>query len=188
LHYFSTAAAPELDPLSNIAFSIFKPAIDASFADFEATSARNRKNIEKRWRESDTTRIESKQVETSGNDSLPTDTEDRSKKSEDRGKNTEDRSKRTEDFNIKADKPPTPARFVKPTVEEVDAYRIEQGLNLNPHNFVDYYDSVGWVVGKNKPMKDWKAAAKNWARREKQSAPVDITSPKSYEMEGFDHL
>ena len=89
---------------------------------------------------------------------------------------------------IKADEPPSPPRFVKPTVEEVESYRIEKGLNLDPHAFVDYYTSKGWKVGRE-PMKDWKAAARNWSRREsKQSAPVDITSSKSYELEGFDHL
>ena len=35
--------------------------------------------------------------------------------------------------------------------------------------FHDHYESVGWVVGKKK-MKDWKAAARGWARREAQYA------------------
>jgi hypothetical protein len=79
----------------------------------------------------------------------------------------------TEKNSIKAGKPPAPAHFVKPTVEDVKAYCIEQSLTLDPHAFVDYYESVGWIVGKNKPMKDWKAAARRWARGEKkQSAPA----------------
>ena len=32
--------------------------------------------------------------------------------------------------------------------------------------FYDYYESNGWCVGK-KPMKDWKAAVRNWMRNEK---------------------
>ena len=32
---------------------------------------------------------------------------------------------------------------------------------------MDYYQSNGWRVGKQK-MKDWKAAVRNWARREKE--------------------
>jgi len=31
--------------------------------------------------------------------------------------------------------------------------------------FLDHYDSCGWVVGKNKPMKKWRSAVKQWLRR-----------------------
>ena len=36
--------------------------------------------------------------------------------------------------------------------------------------FMDFYASKGWRVG-NQPMKDWKAAVRNWARR-------DVRKPK----------
>ena len=41
--------------------------------------------------------------------------------------------------------------------------------------FIDYFESVGWVVGGGKKMKDWKAAVRNWIRRNK-------TEPKPSEM------
>jgi hypothetical protein len=37
---------------------------------------------------------------------------------------------------------------------------------VDPEEFVDFYTSKGWKVGKN-PMKDWKAAVRTWARRDK---------------------
>ena len=34
-----------------------------------------------------------------------------------------------------------------------------------PSQFIDYYDSVGWIVGRNrKPMQNWKTALNNWVR------------------------
>lgn len=33
---------------------------------------------------------------------------------------------------------------------------------LEGQKFFNYFQSVGWKVGKSKPMKDWKAAARNW--------------------------
>jgi hypothetical protein len=33
--------------------------------------------------------------------------------------------------------------------------------------FVDFYESKGWLVGKNK-MKDWKAAVRTWERNRDQ--------------------
>lgn len=68
------------------------------------------------------------------------------------------------DKENKADKPPHP-RFSPPSVEEVQAYCIEKGYAVDPARFVDYYTSNGWKVGKN-PMKDWKAAVRNWNGKE----------------------
>ena len=57
-------------------------------------------------------------------------------------------------------------RFKPPTIQEVKAYCIERGNTVDPERFVDFYESKGWMVGKNK-MKDWKAAVRNWERKDK---------------------
>lgn len=57
-------------------------------------------------------------------------------------------------------------RFVKPTVEEVEAYVREKGYPIDAVRFVDYYESVGWVIGKGKKMQDWRRAVNNWAARQ----------------------
>ena len=65
--------------------------------------------------------------------------------------------------------PPAPAeskktkRFVKPKVEEVEAYCRERQNGIDAHHFYDYYESNGWKVGKS-PMKDWKATVRSWER------------------------
>jgi hypothetical protein len=64
--------------------------------------------------------------------------------------------------NIGTDKP-SRTRFVKPTVKEIASYCQERGNNINAEHFFDYYESKGWTVGKQ-PMKDWKAAVRNWER------------------------
>lgn len=56
-------------------------------------------------------------------------------------------------------------QFKPPSVEEVKDYCIERNNNVNAEAFVDFYESKGWMVGKNK-MKDWKAAVRNWERSE----------------------
>lgn len=62
-------------------------------------------------------------------------------------------------------------RFVPPTVEEVEQYCWERKNHVSASRFVDYYESVGWMVGsgggKGKPMKDWKAAVRRWERDER---------------------
>ncbi|MEF9969249.1 MAG: hypothetical protein RR759_02210, partial [Ruthenibacterium sp.] len=59
-------------------------------------------------------------------------------------------------------------RFEKPTAKDVASFCAESGINVDANRFVDYYDSVGWNVGKN-AMKDWKAAVRGWARRDTKS-------------------
>lgn len=71
-----------------------------------------------------------------------------------------------------ADKPPTQSRFSPPTVDEVRAYCAEKGYTLDADRFVDYYTSNGWKVGRN-PMKDWKAAVRNWNGKEQPSGKTE---------------
>lgn len=54
-------------------------------------------------------------------------------------------------------------RFTPPTLEEVRSYCKERKNNVDAQRFIDYYESNGWQVGRNK-MKDWRAAVRTWER------------------------
>lgn len=58
------------------------------------------------------------------------------------------------------------AKFTPPTLEEVRAYIAQRGSPVDPEEFVDFYASKGWKVGRE-PMRDWKAACRNAERWEK---------------------
>lgn len=60
-------------------------------------------------------------------------------------------------------------RFTPPTPTDVEKYATEKGLSIDADKFCDFYESKGWMVGKNK-MKDWKAAVRGWCSRDKQTA------------------
>ena len=54
--------------------------------------------------------------------------------------------------------------FTPPTLAEVQNYCREKGFtNVDAERFIDFYESKGWMVGRNK-MKDWKASVRNWER------------------------
>lgn len=54
-------------------------------------------------------------------------------------------------------------RFKPPSLDEVKAYCQERKNNVDPQTFIDFYESKGWYVGKNK-MRDWKAAIRTWEK------------------------
>lgn len=58
--------------------------------------------------------------------------------------------------------------FNKPTIIEIKDYCLERNNNIDPNSFFDFYESKGWMVGKNK-MKDWKAAIRTWELRDNNS-------------------
>ena len=63
------------------------------------------------------------------------------------------------------DTPKGVCRFAPPTLEEVTAYCRERGNKVDPQKFIDFYESKGWMIGKNK-MKSWQAAVRTWERSE----------------------
>ena len=56
-------------------------------------------------------------------------------------------------------------KFQKPTIEEIKSYCLERNNSINPIQFFDYYESKGWLIGKN-PMKDWKACVRTWEQNQ----------------------
>lgn len=81
-----------------------------------------------------------------------------------------------------------PYRFVKPTIEQVAAYIQEKGLHFDAEHFFDYYESKGWMIGKNH-MKDWKAACRTWEHQrnkernnEEESQAVDEAEMEQWGM------
>lgn len=71
--------------------------------------------------------------------------------------------------NVAEAKPAEPAparkRFVKPDLEEIREFCFEKNINIDVDRFFNYYESKGWKVGVS-PMKDWKAAVRNWAKND----------------------
>ena len=58
-------------------------------------------------------------------------------------------------------------RFKKPNIDDIKDYCLERKNNINAERFYDYYESKGWMIGKNK-MKNWKAAVRTWEGRKEE--------------------
>ena len=58
-------------------------------------------------------------------------------------------------------------KFIIPTFNDVLEYCMQNDLEVDVIKFINFYESKGWMIGKNK-MKDWKAAVRNWAKPKQQ--------------------
>jgi hypothetical protein len=58
--------------------------------------------------------------------------------------------------------------FVPPALFEIESYCKERKNTVSYKQFFDFYESKGWMVGRNK-MKDWRAAVRTWEGREKNT-------------------
>lgn len=66
------------------------------------------------------------------------------------------------------------SQFSVPSVEEVAAYCRNRQNGIDAEQFVDFYESKGWMIGKNK-MKNWQAAVRTWERMNRK----DNTEPNN---------
>lgn len=92
---------------------------------------------------------------------------------------TEEEKKKT----ANAVKKETASRFQPPSVDDVRKYCRERGNGVDAEQFVDFYTSKNWMVGKNR-MRDWKAAVRTWEVRDGRPRTVQTEKkqPSKYSM------
>ncbi len=97
----------------------------------------------------------------------------------------ENRGDKKEDAPAKAVTP----RFSKPSLQEIIEYCQERKNAVSPERFLDYYESNGWMVGRNK-MKDWHAAVRTWEKSrfpEASTSTLDVSRYDGWEKRHENH-
>ena len=153
LEYSSTGVTPDLRGNERFIFPTMKEQIDRDMQKYEAKCNKNRENVLRRY--------------TDVNDGIRTDTKSTKEKAKEKEK-----AKAKEKESAPPISPSRGTRFIPPTPDEVRAYCAERGGKVSAEKWYDYYTANGWKVGKN-PMKDWKAAVRNWERTEKHGGIRD---------------
>lgn len=144
--YSETGERQELAGRESIAFDFIADDIDRAKESYDEKCRKNRENGKKAFG-SERPR------------SAPNDTQNK-EEYKDKDKN---KDKPLKGVDIRA-------RFTPPTLAEVQSYVAERHSPVDPQEFIDFYASKGWMVGKT-PMKDWKAACRNaekwdrWGRK-----------------------
>ena len=89
------------------------------------------------------------------------------------------------DNNANNDNNKKRAVFKPPSAEEVRAYCQERNNNINAESFIAFYESKGWMVGKNK-MKDWKACIRTWEQRDNKPKQAQTTKFTNFKERDYD--
>lgn len=163
--YVETGLEPayDNDRAMRVLWKVVKSFDDMNAQKIKERSEKNRRSINKRWNDkkyictqtntNDTNvyeRITEMQANTNDTLSVSGSVSESDKKEKCEKKNTNE---------VK--------RFKAPTVEQAREYFSEKGyMESEAERFVDHFTANGWKVGKS-PMKDWKAAARNWMRNVK---------------------
>jgi hypothetical protein len=121
--------------ITKIAFEPIRQALKRDLEKYESIRKRNSDNARMRW-------------DATASSGIPNDT-----------KNAD--SDIVIDSGIDIDIKKQRVVFEKPTLLELKTYMTEIGMADVSEKWFDYYESNGWLVGKNK-MKNWKAAVRTW--------------------------
>lgn len=88
-------------------------------------------------------------------------------KSKEKESKEENKEKNTKVFQKKKEN-----IFSPPTLEDIKSYILKMGYSVDAEKFFFFYESKGWMVGKNK-MKNWQAAVRTWTHLD-NNKPSDI--------------
>lgn len=66
------------------------------------------------------------------------------------------------------------SNVIPPPLDLVTSYCLERKNDIDPQYFINFYESKGWMIGKNK-MKDWQAAIRYWEKINSDKSPKPQT-------------
>ena len=131
---YNLGKEPELDFAMRMAFIPFKNQFERDLEKYNNTCERNRNNGSKGGRPKKPNETQETQV-------------------------VFEKPKKADNKNDNDNK----NKFIIPTFNDVLEYCMQNNLEVDGVKFINFYESKGWMVGKNK-MKDWKAAIRTWVK------------------------
>lgn len=176
MEYAFDGVMPE-DRFVKAVTALMRSSIDRNSGKYEDVSRKRKEAAEKRWQECKSMQMHNGDATDTSDASCANHADNDSDNVNDND-NDKDKDKEKTSKEVQKKAPQSgQRRFVKPTVEEVEAYCRDRGNGVSAEVFCDFYESKGWKVGST-PMKDWKAAVRTWEKRDGHSpkqAPKGVT-------------
>lgn len=171
--YEDRGELPEMDAVTGLAFDWIRADLDDNRKKYEEQCRKNAENAAKKATATDRKRPLPTASETQR--PLPTASEPERNALDSDSECDSDFENDIEPEKKRENREKKP-RFSPPSLDQVTEECKAKGYTFDPEHFISYYESNGWKVGRN-PMKNWKAAARNWQARENKDSPKPEKPP-----------
>ena len=188
-YYYNTGREVKLKGLMKTVFNNFKVVFDENEQKYQEKCEKNKQNIENYWKkvkeeQSNTNEYERKRMNTMAtnininkniNTNLNTNTNINLNKN---NKNINN--------NIKSERENINTPTASPTLDDVFSYSISKGFNDKKYceKFYNHYESVGWVNGTGREIKNWKLVFNNWIEKDKKNLEEESTNDRASRIFG----
>lgn len=169
-YYYNTGREVKLKGLMKTVFNNFKVVFDENEQKYQEKCEKNKQNIENYWKkvkeeQSNTNEYERKRMNTMAtnininkniNTNLNTNINENNK-------NINNNIKSERESNID-----TPT--ASPTLDDIFSYSVSKGIEDKNYceKFYNHYESIGWVNGTGREIKNWKLVFNNWIAKDKE--------------------
>ena len=157
----------KLKGLMNSIFKQFKVIFDENEQRYQEKCEKNKKNIEEYWKKvkekGNTNEYERKRMNTMATNINKNINTNLNTNINENNKNINNNIKSERENNID-----TPT--ASPTLDDIFSYSISKGIEDKNYceKFYNHYESIGWVNGTGREIKNWKLVFNNWIAKDKE--------------------
>ena len=162
--YEATKEEPALDKTLKIVFKQIKVKLDFYDEKYNTTCETNRKNIQNYW---------NKVNDTNEYDRIRSNTMATNKRKENKIKENKIKENKKENINNinninKSERDQSFTPTASPTLAEIYNYACSLDINDKDYceKFYNHYESIGWVNGTGREIKNWKLVFNNWLKKD----------------------
>lgn len=166
----------KLKGLMKTVFNNFKIVFDENEQKYQEICEKNKKNIENYWKrvkEQNTNeydRIQSNTMATNININKNINKNINTNLNTNTNINLNENNKNINN-NIKSERENINTPTASPTLDDIFSYSVSKGFNDKKYceKFYNHYESIGWVNGTGREIKNWKLVFNNWLEKDKKN-------------------
>ena len=167
-YYYNTGREVKLKGLMKTVFNNFKVVFDENEQKYQEKCEKNKQNIENYWKkvkeeQLNTNEYERKRMNTMATNINKNINTNLNTNINENNKNINNNIKSERENNID-----TPT--ASPTLDDIFSYSALKGIEDKNYceKFYNHYESIGWVNGTGREIKNWKLVFNNWIAKDKE--------------------
>ena len=183
-YYYNTGREVKLKGLMKTVFNNFKVVFDENEQKYQEKCEKNKQNIENYWKkvkeeQSNTNEYERKRMNTMATNINKNINKNINTNINENNKNINNNIKSERENNID-----TPT--ASPTLDDIFSYSVSKGFNDKKYceKFYNHYESIGWVNGTGREIKNWKLVFNNWLEKDKKNMKEEKANDRASRIFG----